>query len=252
MIKSKRIIFTLSLAGTVSAGCNWERHAEAEAVQAINLNYMDSTVRFQDEFVLAVSGNWINRTGIPGDQGRWGAFNEVREFNNEAGLQVLEEAMDSADLPEGSDQAKGVAFYQIGMDSLLAERKGAEPLKPWFEKIEQVKDAKSLQAYLAEQQQYGGGAFFSLGVNTDLKDSESMALYVSQSGLGLPDRDYYLVVSEKFDEIKAKYQDHVAASFRLLGYDESAAKQAAEAVLELETRLAKSSKSRIEMRDPES
>lgn len=248
---TNKILFSLSLAGAVLAGCNSERPTEEEAVQAINLEYMDSTVRFQDDFFLAVNSNWIKQTDIPADQGRWGSFNELREFNNEAVLKVLERAMNSDNLPAGSDQAKGVGFYQIGMDSLLAEKRGAEPLRRWFEKIEQVKDAQSLQAYLAEQQQYGGGTFFSLGVNTDLKDSERMALYVSQSGLGLPDRDYYLGVSEKFDEIKAKYQDHVAASFRLVGYDESAAKQAAEAVLELETRLAKSSKSRIEMRDPE-
>lgn len=248
---TNKILFSLSLAGAVLTGCSSERPTEEEAVQAINLEYMDSTVRFQDDFFLAVNGNWIKQTDIPADQGRWGSFNELREFNNEAVLKVLERAMNSDNLPAGSDQAKGVGFYQIGMDSLLAEKRGAEPLQRWFEKIEQVKDAQSLQAYLAEQQQYGGGAFFSLGVNTDLKDSERMALYVSQSGLGLPDRDYYLGVSEKFDEIKAKYQDHVAASFRLVGYDESAAKQAAEAVLELETRLAKSSKSRVEMRDPE-
>lgn len=251
MNKSKQIVFTLSLAGTVLAGCTSEQAAEEEVVQAINLSHMDSTVRIQDDFFLAVNGNWIKQTDIPADQGRWGSFNELREFNNEAVLKVLEKAMDNDDLPAGSDQAKGVGFYQIGMDSLLAEKRGVEPLKPWFEKIEQVKDVQSLQAYLAEQQQYGGGAFFSLGVNTDLKDSDKMALYVSQSGLGLPDRDYYLGVSEKFDEIKAKYQDHVTASFRMVGYDEAAAKQAAKAVLDLETRLAKSSKTRIEMRDPE-
>src|SRR5690606_31596976 len=218
---TNKILFSLSLTGAVLAGCNSERPTEEEAVQAINLEYMDSTVRFQDDFFLAVNGNWIKQTDIPADQGRWGSFNELREFNNEAVLKVLERAMNSDNLPAGSDQAKGVGFYQIGMDSLLAEKRGAEPLQPWFEKIEQVKDAQSLQTYLAEQQQYGGGAFFSLGVNTDLKDSERMALYVSQSGLGLPDRDYYLGVSEKFDEIKAKYQDHVAASFRLVGYDEA-------------------------------
>src|SRR5690606_9842105 len=116
MIKSKRIIFTLSLAGTVFASCNTEPKGEEETVQAINLNYMDSTVRFQDDFFLAVNGNWIKQTEIPADQGRWGSFNELREFNNEAVLKVLEEAMNSADLPEGSDQAKGVAFYQIGID----------------------------------------------------------------------------------------------------------------------------------------
>ena len=249
--KSKQIVFTLSLAGTVLVGCTSGQQAEEEPVRAINLSHMDSTVRLQDDFFLAVNGNWIKQTDIPGDQGRWGSFNELREFNNEAVLKVLEKAMNGEDLPVGSDQAKGVGFYRIGMDSLLAEERGVEPLKPWLEKIGQVRDAESLQAYLAEQQQYGGGAFFGLGVNTDLKDSENMALYVSQGGLGLPDRDYYLGVSEKFDEIKSKYQNHVAASFQLVGYEAAAAKQAAEAVLDLETRLAKASKTRIEMRDPE-
>src|SRR5690606_18764789 len=167
-------IFTLSLAGMVSAGCNSEHETEEEPIQAINLSYMDSTVRLQDDFFLAVNGNWIKQTDIPGDQGRWGSFNELREFNNEAVLKVLEKAMHGDDLPEGSDQAKGVGFYQIGMDSLLAEKKGAEPLKPWFEKIEQVKDAQSLQADLAEQRQYGGGALCSLGGNTDLRESEKL------------------------------------------------------------------------------
>lgn len=251
MNKPKQIVFTLALAGSVFVGCTSTQKIEEEPVQAINLSYMDSSVRLQDDFFLAVNGNWIKQTEIPADQGRWGSFNELREFNNEAVLKVLEAAMNSGNLPAESDQAKGVGFYQIGMDSLLAEERGAKPLSRWFDKIEEVKDAKSLQAYLTEQQQYGGGAFFGLGVNTDLKDSEKMALYISQGGLGLPDKDYYLGVSEKFDEIKAKYQKHVAASFQKVGYDEAAAEQAAAAVLDVETRLAKTSKSRIEMRDPE-
>src|SRR5690554_3150340 len=124
MNKSKRIIFTLSLAGTVIASCTSEPKAEEEPVQAINLSYMDSTVRLQDDFFLAVNGNWINQTEIPADQGRWGSFNELREFNNKAVLKVLEKAMESWEYPEGSDQAKGVGFYRIGMDSLLAEQRG--------------------------------------------------------------------------------------------------------------------------------
>src|SRR5690554_5638191 len=160
-----RIFCVLPMVGLAFAGCTSGQKMEEEPVQAINLNYMDSTFRFQDDFFQAVNGNWIKQTDIPGDQGRWGSFNELREFNNEAVLKVLEKAMESRDLPEGSDQAKGVSFYQIGMDSLLAEKRGIEPLKPWLDKIEQVKDAESLQDYLARQQEYGGGAFFGLGVN---------------------------------------------------------------------------------------
>ena len=90
--RAKQIIFTLSLAGTAFAGCNSEHQTEEEPVQAINLSHMDSTVRLQDDFFLAVNGNWIKQTDIPADQGRWGSFNELREFNNEAVLKVLEKA----------------------------------------------------------------------------------------------------------------------------------------------------------------
>src|SRR5690606_22603894 len=142
--------FTLSLAGTVTASGNTQPTGEEEPVQAINRHYMGSTVRFQDDCFLAVNGSWTKQRESPGDERRGGSLNERSTFNNEAVREVVEEAMSSAELPAASDQAKGVAFYQIGMDSLLAERKGAEPLKPWFEKIEQVKHGPSLQTYLAE------------------------------------------------------------------------------------------------------
>lgn len=243
-------LVALCIAAGLMVGCSSENNVE-EPVQAINLSYMDSTIRPQDDFFMAINGNWINQTEIPGDQGRWGSFNELREFNNDAVLTVLEKAMEGDGYPTGSDQAKGVGFYRIGMDSLLAEKNGIEPLQAWLDKIGQVNDAETLQEYLADQQEYIGGAFFGLGVNTDLKNSEQMALYLSQGGLGLPDRDYYLGGSEKFEEIKAKYEKHIAASFQLIGQKEQEAQEAAKGIVELETRLAKASKSRIEMRDPE-
>jgi len=238
------------MAGLAAWACQAPEEQE-EPVQAINLSYFDSTVRAQDDFFQFVNGNWINQTEIPADQGRWGSFHELREFNNEAVRKVLNQAKDSEEYPEGTDQRKGINFFEIGMDSLLAEKRAALPLQSRFEAIEQIEDLKSLQAFLAEHHKYGGAAFFNLGVNTDLKDSERMALYLTQGGLGLPDRDYYLEGNEKFEEIKEQYQQHVAQSFQLVGYDEEKAKQVAEAIVELETRLAKASKTRIEMRDPE-
>lgn len=250
MKNSIQYVPVFMLLGAVIVACGPSEKTE-EPVQAINLDYMDSTVRPQDDFFQFVNGNWIDQTEIPADQGRWGSFNELREFNNEAVLKVLEKAMADPEFGEGTDQKKAVDFYQIGMDSLLAEERGAAPLQRWFEEIEQIKDVETLQQYLEKRQQYGGGGFFSLGVNTDLKDSERMALYITQGGLGLPDRDYYLGANEKFEEIKDKYQAHIVASFLLIGYAEEEAASASENILELETRLAKSSKSRIEMRDPE-
>src|SRR5690554_1925872 len=126
--------------GTTIVACSPKGENEEPAVQAINLDYMDSTIRPQDDFFQFVNGNWIDQTEIPADQGRWGSFNELREFNNEAVLKVLEKAMADPEFGEGTDQKKAVDFYQIGMDSLLAEERGAAPLQKWFEEIEQIKD----------------------------------------------------------------------------------------------------------------
>ncbi|WP_246535253.1 M13 family metallopeptidase [Litoribacter ruber] len=243
--------FGAVITGMVMAGCSQQSALSERGgeVQAINLNYMDSTTRPQDDFFQFVNGGWLEKTEIPGDQGRWGSFNELREFNNEAVLRVLEKASDSEEFQEGSDQRKAADFYQIGMDSTLAENRGIEPLRPWFEEIEKINSAEYLQAYMAKQQKRGGGAFFGLGVNTDLKDSERMALYVSQSGLGLPDRDYYVEDNEKFNDLRQKYQKHVASALKLAKVDD--AEGAAQRIMDLETRLAKASKTRIEMRDPE-
>ncbi|MEX2567438.1 MAG: M13 family metallopeptidase [Cyclobacteriaceae bacterium] len=224
-----------------------------EEVEAINLAHMDSTIRPQDDFFLFVNGNWIKETEIPGDQGRWGSFHELREFNLDAVLTVLEKAKENPEAyPAGSDQRKAIDFYTIGLDSLLAEEKGMVPLQPWLDAIENIQDKASLQDYLEWQQPYGMGAFFGLGVNTDAKDSEKNALYLSQGGLGLPDRDYYVDdTNEKFKEIKAKYEQHIEKMFQLAGWNKEEAETAASQILELETRLARASKTRIEMRDAE-
>lgn len=248
----KQYILLLSMgAGMAMMSCSGNQAQEEETVQAINLENMDTTIRPQDDFFGFVNGQWIANTEIPGDQGRWGSFNELREFNNDAVLTVLTQAMEDENLSTDSDQGKAVAFYQIGMDSLLAEKRGLDPLKPVFEEIAKVNDIASLQKYLEMQQLSGGGAFFGLGVNTDLKNSEQMALYLSQGGLGLPDRDYYTEDNEKFNEIRTKYLAHLERTFGLIGYENAEAKEAAKQVMELETRLAEASKTRIELRDPE-
>jgi putative endopeptidase len=248
---SSAVFFVLGIMAMTA--CSPREDGEEIEVQAINTSYMDSTVRPQDDFFLFVNGNWIRETEIPGDQGRWGSFNELREESNDAVLEVLEKAgEDMESYPEGSDQRKAIDYFRIGMDSVLAEERGISPLDPWKKAIANVQDKTSFQAYLQWQQEFGGGAFFSFGVSTDAKNSEANALYVSQGGLGLPDRDYYVDKdNEKFQEIKAKYEKHIAEMFQLIGEGKNDADRAAANVLELETRLAQASKTRIEMRDAE-
>ena len=232
-------------------GCSPKPASENDVeIQAVRLDFMDSITRPQDDFFRFVNGGWLDQTEIPADEGRWGSFNELREFNNAAVLKVLEKATNDKTYPEGSDQKKAADFYRIGMDSLLAEKRGLSPLKPYLDQIDNIRDVSTLQQYLITQHQFEGGAFFTLGVKTDLKNSEKMALYISQGGLGMPDRDYYIEDNEKFKELREKYERHISQTLTLAGFNY--AENAAKRIMELETRLASVSKTRIEMRDPES
>lgn len=231
------------------AGCDKKTEQEAEKVQAINLSYMDSTVSPSDDFFQFVNGGWIKSTEIPGDQGRWGSFNELRENTNETVLKVLETAAASDKYAEGTDQRKAADFYAIGMDSILAERAGVKPLQLHFEQIASIENTTDLQKYLAKQQMMGGGAFFSFGILPDLKNSKVMAAYLFQGGLGLPDRDYYTKEDSKSKEIRVKYEKHIARILQLLGDSQEAAETQANNIMALETKLAEASMTNVEQRN---
>jgi putative endopeptidase len=231
-----------------ACGNGGETKTEADVV-AINISYMDTTVSPADDFFRYVNGGWIDRTEIPGDQGRWGSFNELREQTNNTVLEVLETAAKSDKYAAGTDQRKAADFYAIGMDSLLAEKVGIQPLKPYFEQIDAIKNAADLQKYLAEQQMYGGGSFFGFAIMPDLKNSKEMAAYLFQGGLGLPDRDYYTKDDSKSKEIREKYVMHVARMLKLIGVDEELAAAQAKRIMNLETRLAKASLTNVEQRN---
>ncbi len=235
---------------TLLAACGSGGEGKTEAdVVAINMNNMDTTVSPADDFFRYVNGGWIDRTEIPGDQGSWGSFNELREETNKTVLDVLETAAKSDKYAAGTDQRKAADFYAIGMDSLLAEKVGTQPLQPYFDQIAEISNAADLQKYLAQQETYGGGSFFSFGIMPDLKNSKEMAAYLFQGGLGLPDRDYYTKEDSKSKEIREKYVKHVARMLTLLGDDAASADAQAARIMSLETRLAKASLTNVEQRN---
>ncbi len=122
----KKLFYPL-LAGTVLviAACSEKKSEDKLAGLGINLQNIDTAVRPQDDFFKYVNGGWISKATIPPDQGRWGSFNELREFNNDAVLQVLKKAGENTEkYPEGTDQRKAADFYSMGMDSTLAEKVG--------------------------------------------------------------------------------------------------------------------------------
>ncbi|MDN4166030.1 M13 family metallopeptidase [Cytophagales bacterium LB-30] len=231
------------------SSCASESGEGTADVPAINVAYMDTTVRPQDDFYRFVNGTWIDNTEIPGDQGRWGSFNELREASNDAVLKVLTEASESGKYAEGTDQRKAADFYKIGMDSALANTRGITPIQPYLDQINQIKTAAELQKYLAVQQQIGGSAFFSFGILGDLKNTSVMATYLFQGGLGLPERDYYFKEDDRSKEIREKYVAHVARMLAYVGYSADEAAKAATDIMALETRLAEASMTNVEQRN---
>ncbi|HYI77937.1 MAG TPA: M13 family peptidase, partial [Chryseolinea sp.] len=160
----KKLIYPL-LAGLalIIASCSSKTNDEASGV-GISLEHIDTTVRPQDDFFKYVNGGWISKATIPPDQGRWGSFNELREFNNEAVLEVLKKAGENTEkYPEGTDQRKAADFYSMGMDSALAEKVSIAPLRPYLEKINSIANKNEIQNYLVDDIYTGGGAFFGLG-----------------------------------------------------------------------------------------
>ena len=241
-------IAILGVSGMAIA-CGAPESKEEATVQAIELANMDSTINPADDFFRFVNGKWLDKTEIPGDQGRWGSFNELREENNEVVLSVLENAAKSGKYEDGTDQKKAGDFYSIGMDSLLAESAGIQPLKPYLEKIESISNIQDLQKYLSEQQIYGGGAFYNFAIFPDLKNSKMMSTYLAQGGLGLPDRDYYTKTDEKSVDIREKYVAHISRMLQLLGDDKASADEQATRIMVLETRLAEASMTNVERRN---
>lgn len=247
----KNLVYAL-IAGiaVLSSSCAKKTDEKSQGV-GINLQNIDTAVRPQDDFFKYVNGGWISKATIPADQGRWGSFNELREFNNDAVLKVLKAAGENKEkYPEGTDQRKAADFFSIAMDSSLAEKAGMAPLKPYLDKIEAIKSKRDIQEYLVADIFTGGGAFFGFSVIPDLKNSKKMAAYIEAGGLGLPERDYYLNQDEKSKETREKYKIYIANLFKLAGDDESKANAAGAKVLTLETQLAKKMLSKEDRRDP--
>ena len=232
----------------MALSCNKEQSKEEEVeVVGINTSYIDSTVRPTDDFFRFVNGKWIEKTDIPGDQGRWGSFNELREMTNETVLDVLETA--GKNYKDGTDQKKAIDFYSVGMDSAMAESAGVKPLQPIFDKIAGIQNAEDLQQFLSYNEQIGGGSFFRFSVFADFKNSNAIATYLSQGGLGLPDRDYYTKTDAKSVEIREKYVQHVAKMLQMLGDEQADAQAQADRIMALETRLAEASMTNVERRN---
>ncbi len=194
-----------------------------------------------------VNGKWLKANPVPGDQVTWGSFEILRERSLEVQHALVEQAA-AADAKAGTVQAQIGDIWKTGSDEAAIEAAGIAPLQPELDRIAALNDGAAIAGYLREAYAQGQGFLFSLYASPDFKDSANVIAYVGQGGLGLPEKGYY------FDESQAKvreaYVAYIEQLLALSGVDAAQAKEQARAVMDFETRLAKASLSRIELRDP--
>lgn len=217
--------------------------------RGINLAYMDTTVSPRDDFFRYVNGRWVDSTDIPADQTSWGSFNELRKNTDASALALLERASQDENLDASSDQAKAVFLFQSIMDTVTRNQNGVEPLKPYLAKIDSIQNKEDLQRYLTEMQEFGGAGFFGFTVRSDAKDSNQNAAYIFPSGLGLPDRDFYVAEDQNSKTIINQYEAHITRMLQYIGDTQEQAAQNAKKILAFETNLARPQLDRVERRD---
>ena len=223
----------------------------AQSPRAIDPANMDKSVKPCEDFYQFANGTWIKANPVPPDKSRWGSFEQLADHNREIVKSILDEVSARTDWPAGSIEQKVADFYAGGMDEAAIEKAGIAPLKPWLARVDGLKTDEDLPALLAGLRINGLGGGFNFLVAQDSKESTRYIGILSQGGLGLPDRDYYLKEDTKSGEIRAKYVAHVAKMFELAGEKTDAAAAGAAVVMDIETRLAKASFTRVENRDPQ-
>ena len=199
---------------------------------------MDRSIAPGDSFYDFANGSWAKATPIPADKADFGAFDMLADQSRERTRAILEE-----------EQAKNTVLgqaYATYLDTATIEAKGLAPIKPWLDRIKAVTKA-TYPALLAEANRNGVGIPFGGGVGQDAKDPETYIVSIRQSGLGLPDRDYYLSADPKLADAKAAYQAHIAKMFTLAG--EPDAETRAKALVDFETQIATVSWTRIDSRN---
>jgi putative endopeptidase len=244
-------LWALPLLAALATACNSSSNGTAGADGKPDLLYaaLDTTVAPGDDFFSYANGTWIKNHPIPASESNSGIGIEVQK---EVYARLRETSVEAAKAggAAGSNQQKIGDFWAVGIDSAKADKLGATPIKAELDRIAAMKTATDVPSVIGHEIPLGVRALIGPRVGQDDKNSDKMALYLHQSGLGLPNRDYYFNTDTRTKNIRRAYVRHVANTFKLLGQDSITANANAARVMTLETALAKSSRKLEALRDP--
>lgn len=227
-----------------------QENRSAPTMPPLDPTNIDTSIKPCQNFYVYANGEWLKKNPIPPEFSRWGSFTELYDRNMNILHEIAEDAAANGSAKNGSDAQLVGDFYNSGMDSTAVENQGLKPLDPYLKKIESIKDLKGLQGVVEKLQRKNISVLFYFTSQQDLKNSDMMIAGVHQSGLSLPDRDYYTKTDKQSLDILQDYDSYMKKMFAMLGEDEDRAAADAKTVISIEHRLAESSMTRVERRDP--
>ncbi len=242
-------VLILAAAPVIAQAPDASKPTPPTAIKSFDLSAIDKTANPCTDFYQYACGNWVKSNPIPADEVRWArSFSLLQERNRYLLWQELDAAASS---PKSALEKQYGDFFAACMNTDLIEQKALQPLETAFNRIAALNDAHKLATLMGQLEAEGSEApLFYFGVKQDDKDSSKQIAAIGQAGLSLPDRDYYIVDSKRFQEIRKQYVEHVTKMFTLAGDSPDQAAKEAAAVMEIETALAKASTSRTDLRDP--
>lgn len=235
--------FFFLLVVTSFAACNTTPEKKFIAIQGI-----DSTRKPGDNFFLYADGKWYDTAQIPATQAGVGTY-MFMNYPQRLRLQQILDSVSQAKNQPGSIEQKVGDFYASGMDTVTINKRGDEPIRPLLARIDAVSDVPSLLKFVADEEKHGNTTIIGFSVEPDQKNSSMNIAQSYQTGIGLPDRDYYFNTDAATVAIQEAYKKYLATLFELTGSDAAAAKKAADLVYSVDKQLAASHRTKVELRD---
>ena len=224
--------------------------AQEKMQTGIDKSNMDLTTQASDDFYQYACGGWMEKNPLPAAYARYGSFDQLAENNNKRINGILDGLL-HGNYQQGSTEQKLSDLYKLAMDSVRRNAEGVNPAMEMIKKLESAKTKEQLFELQLQMAPYGDSEFMRDDIAADEKNATQNILQVSQGGLTLGMKDYYLDNDPETAKIREAYKKHIVKMFQLFGFSKSASTKKMQNVMRLETELAKVSRSRTELRDPE-
>ena len=224
--------------------------AQGTLGSGLDVTDLNTSVQPGDDFYEFACGGWMKKHPLPAAYSRYGSFDKLQEDNDKRINGILSE-LQSNTYEQGTTEQKLSDLYKLAMDMDRRNREGVAPVMPLIKRLEAAKSNQQLETILLELVPYGKQTFYYAGFGADDKISTQNILNIYQGGLSLGQKEYYLDNDKATAQIREAFKSHITKMFQLFGFSKSVASKKMQNVMKIETELAKVSKSRTELRDPE-